>query len=233
MAERADLPEPAESQPAERRVVWLLLAAAVVAVATLGVVLRFGLIGPPDLAQVDDATRPEAAVAILSYRDGERGQCLDVVEVDGEVREIRCRLDGVGPLLGWDERGILVVRFGSLGERLDIVDPSGGQVVESVAFDMRAAELEVWGTVVDVDRSGGMLTVRDEDQTVLWSVAAPDGYWITASARQPDTGDIVMLDAAGRLLVLRPGEREPRVWVEGLAQRYGEIIWQGTPLLSE
>jgi hypothetical protein len=221
------------AEHAEQRVVWLLVAAGVVAVVTLGIVLRFGLVGPPELADVDDATRPGYAVAILSYRDGDRGQCLDVIDVDGLVREVRCRLDGVGPLLGWDERGILVVRFASFGERLDIVDPSDGRTVESVAFDMRTAELERWGTVVDVERSGGTLTVRDESRMVLWSAAAPDSYWITASARHPVTGDIVMLDAAGRMLVLRPGEPEPRVWADGLSQRYGEIVWQGTPLVAE
>jgi len=217
----------------ERRVTWLLAAAGVVALVTLGIVLRFGLVAPPELASVDDASRPEHALAILSFRDGERGQCLDVVAPDGQAREVRCQLDGVGPLLGWDERGILVVRFASFGERLEIIDPSDGQVVDSASVDMRTMELERWSTVVDVDRSGGTLTVRDEDRTVLWSVDAPDSYWITASARHPATGQIVMLDAAGRLLVLRPGDVEPRVWAEGLAQRYGEIVWQGTPLVAE
>jgi hypothetical protein len=191
------------------------------------------LVAPPDLAVVDDATRPELAVAILSYRDSDRGQCLDVIDVGGEIREVRCLLDGVGPLLGWDERGILVVRYASFGERLETIDPLDGRVVDSVAFDMRTVELERWRTVVDVERSGGTLEVRDEGRVVLWSVAAADSYWITASARQPVTGDIAMLDAAGRMLVLRPGDTEPRVWADGLSQRYGELVWQGTPLVSE
>lgn len=217
----------------ERRVTWLLVAAGAVALITLGVVLRFGLIAPPELAEVDDATRPEHALAVLSYRGNERGQCLDVIEPDGEVREVRCMLDGVGPLLGWDERGVLVVRFTSFGERLEIIDPADGRIVGSEAFDLREVELQRWSTVVDVDRSGGTLTVRDEQREVLWSVTAPDSYWITASARHPVTGDIAMLDAAGRMLVLREGDGAPRVWVAGLAQRYGEIVWQGTQLLAE
>ena len=217
----------------ERRVTWLLVAAGAVALITLGVVLRFGLIAPPELAVVDDATRPEHALAVLSYRGNERGQCLDVIEPDGEVREVRCMLDGVGPLLGWDERGVLVVRFASFGERLEIIDPADGRIVGSETFDLREVELQRWSTVVDVDRLGGTLSVRDESGAVLWSVTAPDSYWITASARHPVTQDIAMLDAAGRMLVLREGESGPRVWVEGLAQRYGEIVWQGTPLLAD
>jgi hypothetical protein len=217
----------------ERRVTWLLVAAGAVALVTLGVVLRFGLVLPPELPEVDLRTRPEYALAILSYRDGERGQCLDVLEPDGQVREVRCMLDGIGPLLGWDERGILVVRFTSFGERLEIIDATDGRIVRTEPFDLREVDLQRWSTVVDVDRVGGTLTVRDERREILWSVIAPDSYWITASARHPLTGDIAMLDAAGRMLVLRDGEDEPRVWAARLAQRYGEIVWQGTPLLAE
>jgi hypothetical protein len=222
-----------QTEHGERRVTWLLVAAGAVALATLGVVLRFGLIAPPELADVDPQTRPEHALAILSYRGVDRGQCLDVIEPDGQVREVRCMLDGVGPLLGWDERGILVVRFASFGERLEIIDPSDGVIVLTEPFDLRDVDLQRWSTVVDVDRSGGTLTVRDEDRVVLWSVTAPDSYWITASTRHPLTRDIAMLDAAGRMLVLRDGEDAPRVWVTGLASRYGEIVWQGTVLLAE
>jgi hypothetical protein len=228
MTEHAD-----HSDDAERRVTWLLVAAGAVALLTLGVVLRFGLIAPPELVDVDPDTRPEHALAILSYRGGDRGQCLDVIHPDGQVREVRCTLDGVGPLLGWDERGILVLRFAAFGERLEIIDPSDGAIVLTEPFDLRDVDLQRWSTVVDVDRSGGTLTVRDEGRAVLWTVAAPDSYWITASARHPLTRDIAMLDAAGRMLVLREGEDRPRVWAAGLASRYGEIVWQGTPLLAE
>ena len=221
------------AEATERRVTWLLAAAGAVALVTLGIVLRFGLLEPPELALVDDSTRPGSGVAILSYRDGERGQCLDVVDVSGEVREVRCRLDGVGPLLGWDERGILLVRHSALGERLEVVDPLDGQTVERSAFDIRTVELGPWSTVVGVERSGGTLTVRGEDGEVLWTLQAPDSYSINASARHPLTGDLVMLDAAGRLLVLRADDTQPRVWATGLDQRYGEIVWQGTTLVAQ
>lgn len=217
----------------DRPVGWLLVAAGAVALVTLGVVLRFGLVGPPELAAVDDATRPEQSLAILSYRDQARGQCLDVVAPDGSVREVRCSMDGVGPLLGWDERGILVLRYATFGERLEIIDPDSGAVVASEAFDPREIGMERWSTVVDVERSGSTLTVRTEDRDVLWEVDAPDTYRINASALQSGTGAVAMLDSAGRLLVLGSGADTPRVWVELLDQRYGEIVWQGTPLLAE
>ncbi len=221
------------AEPAERRVTWLLVAAAVVTIATLGVVLRFGLVIPPELAASDGATAPENALAVLSYRDSERGQCLDVIDPDGEVRELRCQLDGIGPLLGWDERGILVLRSTSFGERLEILDPLDGRVIERTAIDMDEFAGGLFATAVDVERSGGTLTIRDEDLTVLWSVSAPDSYRISASVRHPSTRDIAMLDTAGRMLVLRPGDTEPRVWAEGLYRSYGEFVWQGTPLVAE
>jgi hypothetical protein len=217
----------------ERPVGWLLGAAGVVALLTLGVVLRFGLVSPPELAAVDPGTRPEQSLAILAYRDQARGQCLDVVSPDGSVREVRCSLDGVGPLLGWDDRGILVLRYATFGERLEVIDPVSGAVVATEAFDPSQVEMERWSTVVDIERSGSTLAVRGTDRGLLWEVEAPDNYWINASARHPVTGEVAMLDTAGRLLVVREGQGAPRVWVERMDQRYGEIVWQGTPVLAD
>ncbi len=217
----------------ERRPELRLLAlAALLALGTVGVVLRFGLVGPPELADVDASTRPAHELAISSYRDSGRAQCIDVVTRDGEVREVRCGLDG-GPLLGWDDRGILMLRFASFGEQLVVIDPVTGATLESGPFEDRATMTGRWATVVDVERAGGTLTVRDDDRTVLWQVEAPDAYAITGSARQPDSGTLALLDQAGRLLVLAPGADEPRVWVEDVGARYGELVWQGTTLDAE
>jgi len=217
----------------DRPVGWLLAAAGVVALLTLGLVLRFGLVSPPELGAVDAGTRPEHSLAFLAYRDQSRGQCLDVVAPDGEVREVRCSLAGVGPLLGWDERGILVVRYASFGERLEVIDPVTGAVVTSEPFDPRGIGMAGWSSDVAIERTGRTLIVRDDDRQVLWQVDAPDNYWINASARHPETGAVAMIDTAGRLLVLVTGAPEPRVWVASLDQRYGEMVWQGTPVLSE
>jgi hypothetical protein len=213
----------------DRPVVWLLVAAGVVALITLGLVLRFGLVGPPELAAVDEATRPTSELAVLTYRDRDRGQCLDVVGVDGEVRELRCALDNVGPLLGWDERGILVLRYASFGERLEVIDPATGATVSSGAFDPDAFPGTRWEQFVEVGREGGTLTVRDVDRRVRWQVTVPDSYRIDATAQDPDTGTIALLDNAGRLLVIGPEADAPSVWVTDLGITYGELVWQGAP----
>jgi hypothetical protein len=216
----------------DRPVVALLVAASVVAVATVGVVLRFGLAQPPTLEPVDVASRPAHALAISSYRDNQRGQCIDVIEVDGTVRELRCGMEG-GPVVGWDERGILVVRYASMGERLDVVDPTSGAIVSTAAFDPREMRPGPWEMMLDVERTGRTLTVYGDDRSVLWQVEAPDNYRITATARDPRTGMVALLDEAGRLLVLPAGADAPRVWVEDVGTRYGELVWQGTTLTSD
>jgi hypothetical protein len=216
----------------DRPVVALLVAAAVVAVVTVGVVLRFGLAQPPALEPVDAASRPVSALAISSYRDNQRGQCIDVIEVDGTVRELRCGMEG-GPVVGWDERGILVLRYSSFGERLDVLDPTTGAVLSSAAFDPRGMRPGPWEMMLDVERTGRTLTVYGDDRSVLWQVEAPENYRITATARDPRTGMVALLDEAGRLLVLPTGADAPRVWVEDVGTRYGELVWQGTPLTSD
>jgi hypothetical protein len=216
----------------DRPVVGLLVAAGAVALVTVGVVLRFGLVQPPALEPVDEATRPDVALAISSYRDNERGQCLDVVDPDGTVRELRCGMDG-GPLVAWDERGIIIIRYASFGERLEVLDPDTGAVLSSSTFDSRVVMPGRWDGMLDVDRVGRTLIVYGDDRSVLWQVEAPDSYRITATARDPRTGTVALLDEAGRLLVLRGGADEPRVWVEDVGTRYGELVWQGTPLTSD
>lgn len=218
------------SRHGDRPVVGLLVAAATVALVTVGLVLRFGLVQPPALSPVDDATRPGVALAVSSFRDHQRGSCIDVVEPDGTVRELRCGMDG-GPLLGWDERGILMLRYGSAGERLEVIDPVSGATVASGPVD--PSELDRWALGVDIERSGATLTVRDDDRVVLWQVDAPDNYMITGSVRDPATGTVALLDEAGRLLVLGPTAGEPRVWVADVGTRYGELVWQGTALASD
>ena len=223
-------PEPARpDRPSSR----LLVAAAVVAVMTLAAVLRFGLVEPPMLDTVDASTRPTASLALLTYRDAERSQCLVVITPDGAVREVRCGLDGAGPLIGWDERGILMLRYLPAGERVDAIDPVTGAITTVTDVDPRDATMRWSGAWFETDRDGGTLIVRDEAGAVLWRVEAPDGYRISSSVLDPATGRFALLDSAGRLLVLAPGASEPDVWVADVGAEYGELVWEGTALAAD
>lgn len=214
-----------------RPVGWLLGAAGIVALVTVGIVLRFGLVTPPELASVDDASRPDRPLAIMHY-DGERGQCLDIVDPDGTVRDVRCSLDG-GPLVGWDDRGILMLRYAPFGERLEILDPATGGVVSSLTYNPREVDPSRWSTLVVTERDGGTLRVLDDRRQVLWQVDSPDSYRIDAWARDPASGTVALLDTAQRLLVLPMGAAAPLVWVADLGYEYGELVWQGTPLTAD
>lgn len=216
----------------ERPVGALLIAAGVVALVTLGLVVRFGLVPPPALDPVDASTRPSVSLAFSSYRDGDRGQCLDVVAPDGAVRELRCSTQG-GPLLGWDERGILVYGYTSTFDALEVIDPVSGEVISSERFDPMRPSPRPTAPGVIVDRSGRTLTVRDEERRMLWEVDVPDGYHIQATAVDPASGKLAMLDSARRILVLAPGASAPSVWVEDSGARFGEIAWEGTTLTSD
>lgn len=215
----------ARTTPEQRPVRALLVAAAVVALVTVGLVLRFGLVPPPALEPVDAATRPTRSLALLSFREAADGQCLDVIAPDGAVREVRCGLDGVS-LVGWDARGVLVVRFGPGGERVEAIDPVDGTTVPLPDVDARASlERPGW---VDSERDGGTLVVRDADGGVLWRVDAPDNYRVTAVATDGTSGTVALLDAAGRVLVLPAGATAPAVWVEDVGNDFGELVWEGT-----
>jgi len=226
-----DLDRPADA--ADRRVGWLLAAAAITAVVTLVLVLTLGLQRPPELASLPDAERPAHALAILSYRDGDRGQCLDVIAPAGEVRELRCSRDGLGSLIGWDERGIVIIRFGMTGERVEAFDPETGVSMRLEDVDARSLDLRAWTAGVAIDREAGRLTVRDDDGAVRWSVEVGDGYRIDTAVAHPTTGDIALIDNAGRLLLLAAGTDQPRVWVDGLGSVFGEMVWEGTGLSTD
>lgn len=212
----------------ERRVAWLLGAAAVTAVITLALVLTLGLQRPPELAALAADQRLEHALAILAYRDGERGQCLDVVTPAGEVRELRCSRDGIGSLVGWDERGILIIRFGMSGERIEAFDPASGSSQPLDDVDPRTLDAQYRSLGAMIDREGGVLTVRDGSGDVRWSVEVGDGYRIESSVEHPTTGDLALIDNAGRLLLLAAGTDEPRVWVADIGSTFGEMVWEGT-----
>lgn len=230
MADVRPAPAPSDPTARDRPVRALLAVAAAVAVVTLGLVLRFGLVPPPELDAVDVTTRPTRSLALLSFREAADGRCLDVVAPDGSVRQVRCGLDGT-TLAGWDERGVLLLRFGPTGTRLTAVDPADGTTRELP--DVDAGTLPDGRGWVDSERDGATLIVRDADGTVLWRVDAPDNYRVTAVATDPASGTVALLDAAGRVLVLPAGASAPSVWVADVDNDVAELVWEGTPVAGD
>ena len=213
------------------RTIGLLAAAAAVVITTVVLVATLGLAEPPALEQVDAATRPDRALAVLTWRE-EGGQCLLVVEPAGTVREVRCGLDAAGPLLGWDDDGILVLRYVAGSEQREAIDPATGTTVARSALDGATDPVPGLRLPAGSERRDGTLIVRDADGREVWRVDAPEAYGVQGSAFAPD-GTLALLDSAERLLVLAPGASAPRVWVEDLDAGWAEMVWEGTPAVRE
>ena len=222
----------AEGLGPQRRTLGLLVAAGAVAVITVVLVATIGVARPPAIEELDAATRPDRSVALLSWRD--EGSCLDIITPYGALRRVRCGLNEYGSPLSWDGRGIGLLRFGPSGEMLVILDPADGVVVERVALEsdgVRAGMAAV--RLASTERDDGVLLVRDPDGRVVWRVASPQTYRIDASALDATTGRLVLLDSAGRLLVLEPGASAPRIWVDDVGASFGELLWEVSDLLGE
>jgi hypothetical protein len=211
----------------DRPVVGLLVAAGAVALVTVGVVLRFGLVQPPALEPVDEATRPDVALAISSYRDNERGQCLDVV-APGRHRPRAALRDGrrTARRLGrarHHHHPLRVVRRASRGAR-----PGTGAVLSSRRSTSRVVDARALGRDVD-DRSGRAHAHRARRPVTCsgrsrrrTATGSPPPHATPARARSRCS----TRRAAPRA---RQGRRgEPRVWVEDVGTTYGELVWQGT-----
>jgi hypothetical protein len=216
----------------QRRTLGLLIAAGVVAVITVVLVATIGIARPPALEPVDAATRPDRSVAMFGWRD--EGSCLDVIAPDGTLRTVRCGLGEYGSPLVWDERGIGLLRYGPTGEGLVILDPDDGVVVERIVLAETALRSGMSSVgLAATERDGGVLLVRDPDGRIVWQVTSPETYRIGASALDPVSGRLVLLDSARRLLVLEPGASAPRIWVADVGTEYAELLWEGTDLLAE
>jgi hypothetical protein len=229
-AESSTAPVDAGSS-SDARVLPLLIAAGLVAIVTVVLVVTIGVARPPALESMEAMTQPERSLAMLGWRDD--GNCLDVISPDGTLRTVRCGLNEYGQLIAWDERGIGVVRFGPSGEQVVFLDASTGLVVARESLAGVDGGRDPFFPMASTERSEGELVVRDPDGRVVWRVAAPDSYRITASVTDPVTGRMALLDSASRLLVLEPGAAAPRIWVDETRMFYAELVWEGTDLRSE
>ncbi len=227
--------EPAPDRGLPPRGLLTLIGAGVALVATVVLVLVFGVARPPAVTALADDPNPPppGAVAWTSWHDDE--QCLHVAAPDGATRELRCSRDGGGEILGWDEDGIILIDHGPAQE-LVAVDPTTGEVVERRSPDdpERAADREprpLGSGGVDSRYDDGVLTVRHvDDDVVLWEVEAPENYRIGQGAVSPGGDWVVLLDGVGRLLLVpADGSAAPRMWTE-TGPSWQVPVWEGTPV---
>ena len=205
-----------------------LIAAAVLLVTAIGLVLVFGVVRPPALDDLDAATASQLPGSIAWARWGEDGNCVTVLAPGSEPREVWCSRDGE-ELVAWTEEG-LVLRSWETGDRVLVVDPERGEVVDDRRQSI-ADRSELRSEAFRISHTGGTLRVvlRDDGQE-LWAVTAPEAYEIRTASRSPDGGWVTLVDGMGRLLVVpADGSQEPQVWAE-VEDAWIEPVWESSPV---
>lgn len=214
-----------DATPTGRRSRGLLVAAAVLVVAVVVLVAVFGVRRPPSLPSVagESSGGPSTAVAWMAWEGGEG--CVRVAHPSGAVTTPWCSTAG-GEVVGFDGDE-LVVRTWETGERLRTIDLDEGR-----ATGWLPARRDIAGEPVAdaawTERDDGILTVRAVgSDRVLWRVEAHDEYTVDSSARSPDGDWILLVDSAGRLLVVpSDGSAPPRVWAEDVPA-WPPPVWEG------
>lgn len=221
-----EAPPPGPDGPAPARSLLALAAAATVVIATVGLVLVFGLARPPELTSL--AAEPEPDLPSVAWLQWDRENCLMVAAADGVLREVTCGVRGE-EVVAWNDEGIALMVW-ERGEAIELLDPDTGDVV-----DVRDLRGDAWEDRerdwrrVDTRNRDGVLTVR-LDGDLLWEVEAPETYWLNSGSVSPDDRFVVAIDSADRLLLLdATGAREPRVWIEDV-QGWQSPVWEGTPI---
>ncbi|MEX2503203.1 MAG: hypothetical protein WD378_00035 [Egicoccus sp.] len=201
------------SATTDRRSRSLLVSAAVLVIATVVLVVVFGIQRPPGLATLADepAGGPTAAVAWMAWDRGEG--CVRVAEPSGAVTTPWCSQSG-GEVVRFDGEE-LVVRTWETGERMRTIDLDDGRSTGWLPAQRDPAPDPVTDAVWAERHDGTLIVHEVGSDRVLWRAEAHERYTIDSSARSPDRTWISMVDSAGRLLVVpADGSAPPRVWAD-------------------
>ena len=220
-----------------------LLLAAIVAALVVGAIYAVGIAPLPDYVALEERPDPSipGQVAFVRWRTG---PCVFVVAASGgEPRRIRCSSDDkqgsseaswLGGPVFWTEEGWLAVQaYSPVGNRVVVVDPSSGRVIERITFDEplvdhpQPDDRRADGTRLLVNRSGRAATLgiapRDASPREVARVDGPPGYTFWQAEWSPDGKWILVRDSNEDLLVVRAEENAPP---RLLAQRVsGEFAW--------
>jgi hypothetical protein len=196
---------------------------------------------PPRLDGVALGEAPEAPAALAWAGWTGSSTCVHVVDPSGQVRVVTCAREGF-ELIGWDDRGIVLLHWLGSRERVETIDPDTGEVIATRAVrdgDLDGVFDEGFGgdgffgggdsVVLNRWRDGILTVVKDgPGGYVLWAVEAPEAYRVEQSSVAPDRSVIAGVDSAGRLLLFdAAGEVPPRVWHDD-AEPWSRLVWQGS-----
>jgi hypothetical protein len=204
------------------------IAAAAVALAVSFAIWVFGVAPLPEYPSLAADPDPSIPGRIAFVRWHER-PCVYVVPArGGSVRRLRCTdedegngEDWFGGPIAWTRDGRIVVQaFSPTGNRVLVLDPETGRVLERIAVEQPLAErspLEAGarddGARLLVNRSGGAATMgiapADASPREIARVSGPPAYTFRDARWSPDGEWILVRDSNQDLLVVRAREGAP------------------------
>lgn len=210
--------------------------ALVVALAVTAIVLVLGVIPLPDVPALSVQPKP-ALPGTIAYTRGERDEtCVHAVR-GGEDRELRC-VEEYARLLGFTPDGDVAVEVFRDGPPTALVlDAGSGEVVRRMRPDRDVPRpgdpWDPWDRHTGPD--GSELDARSDDghaellvigpdggERVLLSLDGPRDYRVRPAGWSPDGRFVLVIDSAGRLLVVSAaGDPQPRL----VADDVSEAAW--------
>lgn len=199
---------------------WLGAAAAI-AVATIAIVITFGLSFPPGFASLyEGGPAIEGHVAYVDYGHDDCVRVLDVATGDSE--ELYC--DDSLWLEGWDRDGnVRIHADDGRHEQVLVVDPASGDVIASGDFagfpPPHTPQLRAFSD----DGRVGLLYRRGDTEVALIDVAGPRDYHFWDYGLTPDGSYAWACDSADRLVVVAvDGSGGPWLVADGIS----EMFWK-------
>ncbi|MGC2241536.1 MAG: hypothetical protein WA726_11950 [Acidimicrobiia bacterium] len=191
-----------------RRRLITSLVASVVVIAAVVVIIILAVIPLPEFANL-----PEGKLTgSLTFVDEDN--CVLVADLGkGTVTELRCEGENnYIEYLVWTEKGVEETTFQNRATTR-VLDPVSGEVLETNTgdesyLDRSSNEDPMDGLVTDQPESG-VIVLLDSSGTELLRLEAPERYYITSAAHQPDGNLIAIADSSGRLGVFEPGGSGP------------------------
>lgn len=223
--------EPVSSTRPTGDPLYLGIAAGIVILVGV-LVLAFGIVRAPALDGLTDTQRTDLSGGIAWTQFNDREGCADLIVASPEnaYHSLVCD-DQLNQVVGWTDEGIVTVSYWEDGDRLEVRDPSTGEIQSTETVRNGWYEGTDKDSGYSARRENGVLTLSDSSGHTIWSVEADARYEIgQAIVSSPDGSWVAFTDSAERLLVARTdGTEPPAIWATGVTDwSWVDLVWEGT-----
>lgn len=202
----------------------LALAGAVgIVVLVVAAVVVFGLVPYPDLPTVEEVPDPPLTARLALMTFGMDGPCLDVVEPDGERRQVACGSQFEGFGLSWLNDDEVRIASGFDERRHLAVDVDTGAIRTVEAPEETSPPDDSLMTVGQDGRTAVEVRRSDGSTEVLFELEGPARYSLFQPMSSSDGRWVVVQDSIGRVLVVPSDGGPVRVWLDDDDNGVGEI----------